>query len=248
VSPALEIAFLNAAEVMDPAAFAFAVAAIDVQIQRDFLPAWRGYLPIEDPVVCAGYSSAANLAPGSFAPIDIVASLGDAGTQGDHSGFGPAKLAYGRSKPIPNVMSHEALELLADRYADRWVELADDLVVAFEVCDMVENDSYPITVTIGGDTQAVLVSNFAYPAWFGEGDGERYDHMGLCRHPMDNRGYVIVQDDDGTIRNVFADRAGAAYKAAVGAKLTAATRTARRFDTKRPGTLMAMRELGTTEF
>ena len=45
-----------------------------------------------------------------------------------------------------------------------------------EVCDPVEADSYPI----GG----VKISDFATPAWFNDGVGQRYDFMGLTKQPF----------------------------------------------------------------
>ena len=131
-------------------------------------------------------------------------------------------------------MSHEALELACDPYGDRWVRLPSGLVTALEVADAVEEDRYVIRATVGGASRDVWVSNFVHPAWFGEGVGQ-LDHMGLCKAPGDNRGYLIIQQDDGSIVNVFAPHASADYQARVNAKLgDARSRTAYRH---RPDTL-----------
>lgn len=231
---ATEIAFLNAAGAMNAADFAFAVEAIRIQLTRDLLPAWAGYLPVPRALTVTGYTSATDLVPGSFDPIEVLASLDDPSILGDHSGLAATGQAWGRSLPRSTVMSHEGVELVVDPYADRWVKLPDGRVVALESADPVENDSYTISVTIGDETRDVPVSNFVYPDWFGEGPGTQYDHMGLCKAADENRGYLVVENPDGSTSNVFADGATDEYKARVNAKLeTVGRRTARRFNAKR---------------
>ncbi len=159
-----------------------------------------------------------------------MASLDRPGFLGDHAGIALTDTAFGRSLPDPVTMSHEALELAADPYGDRWVRLQDGTVVAFEVADMVERDTYMIAVTIGGETRDVAVSNFAYPAWFGMATPwARYDHMGLCSGPGENRGYLIIANEDGSTTNVFARTASEGYKASVMGKLLRPSRTSQRF-------------------
>lgn len=221
-----EIALLNDRGAMDAAAFEFAVEAIRIQLVRDFLPAWQGYLPVKRPLEVCGYTGSKDLAPGSFAPIQIVGTM-DAGILGDHGGIEVTGSAWGRSLPDSMVMSHEALELAGDPFGNRWVRLPNGLVTALEVCDAVENDHYTITATIGRASRDVEVSNFVYPAFFGEGVGQ-LDHLGLCAEPGDNRGYLIVQADGGSTINVFAATASAEYRARVAAKLSRVSRTARR--------------------
>jgi len=223
-----EIAFVNANGRMSPADFAFAVRALRIQFFRDFLPAWEPYLPVKRPMEVTGYNSTRDLAPGSFAPIEIVGALDRPGVLGDHGGFEVSDSAWGRSLPDSKVMSHEMTELAGDPFGNRWVRMPSGMVVALEVADPVENDSYEIEVTIAGETRSVPVSNFVYPAWFSEGAG-RLDHMGTCTQVGENRGYLILEHEDGTTENVFASRMGADDRARVQAKLgDARTRTRQR--------------------
>jgi hypothetical protein len=226
-----EVAFLNDRGLMKPDDFAFAVEALRIQVERDFLPLWQDYLPVKRPVEVVGYSNSDNLSAGSFAPIQIVPSLETPGYLGDHGGLALPDLAWGRSQPIPTVMGHEALELIGDPYGDRWVRMASGIVTALEVCDAVENDHYTIAATIGRVTRDVEVSNFVCPAWFGEGVG-RLDFMGTCTEPGDySHGYIIVENDDGSTSNVFGSKASVEYIAAVTVKKAdERSRTAYRHD------------------
>lgn len=212
-----EIAFLNRG-VMDPADFAFAVEAIRIQYERDFYPIWADYLPVKRPCVVVGYTDATNLAPGSFAPIEIVHALDRPEYRGDHGGFALTDSAWGRSQPDPSVMSHEALELGGDPYGDRWIVLPSGIITPLEVVDGVQNRRYSITATIGGVSRDVEVSNFLCPAWFGEGVG-RLDFMGTCEAPGDySNGYIVIENADKTTTNVFGALATPEYRAQVNAK------------------------------
>lgn len=234
MTDAKEIALVNAAGAWDPADFAFAAEAAQIQLVRDFEPAWRGFLPQPDEeMVVVGYTRTDDMAPGSFFAIEVLAALDDPGVLGDHSGIAELDQAFGRTLPDSTVASHEVLEMRADRYADRWVRLPSGIVVALEVCDPTENDTYEIAVTIAGQTRQVAVQNFVYPAWFGEDAGEKYDHMGLCKAPGENRGYLIVENADGTTSNVFADSMPEARKEQIetrqAAKRATDARIGRRF-------------------
>jgi hypothetical protein len=59
-------------------------------------------------------------------------------------------------------LSHEVVEARLDRCLNRWVMGPDGKVYAFELCDPVDDQVYPVP-TGGGD---VSVSNFVLPAWF----------------------------------------------------------------------------------
>ena len=138
----------------------------------------------------------------------MLASLDDPGVLGDHGGIAALDQAFGRTLPDPTVATHEALEMRADWFGNRWVRLPSGIIVALEVCDPVENDTYLIEATVGGQTRQVPVQNFVTPLWFGSNNytGAKFDFMGLCTAPGENRGYLIVENADGTTSNVFADR------------------------------------------
>ena len=228
MTDATEIAFINGADAQDAVDFAFTVEAMRIQFSRDFLPHWSGFLPIPRQLVVTGYDSATNLAPGSFWPIEVVADLNDPSILGDHGGFEATGTAWGRSLPRSHTESHELLEMAGDPFSNRWVRLPSGTVVALEVADPVQSDSYWINATVAGQTRRIEVSNFVLPAWFGEGRGQ-LDFLNKCSLAGENRGYVIVQGPDGTTSNVFASTSIEAQRAEIVAKQeNPLTRVARR--------------------
>lgn len=90
-------------------------------------------------------------------------------------------------------LSHEILEALGDPMCDgSFKDYATDTFYSSENCDPVQGDSYKI----GG----VSVSNFVYPAWFGQlyttvFFKDQYDFMHLCTEPFQVRdgGYTQTQ-------------------------------------------------------
>lgn len=198
-----EVVFINPG-VMDATDFAFAWRAVAKQVRDHFLPAWSGHLYVWDaanwPV--SGFTDAKDLVPGSHFPIQVVASTGEPGILGDHTGLRVLWKAFGRTTPDPVTMSHEALELLGNPFLDFWVPWIDPAMMeAGEMVDRVEHDWYPVSVTIGGETRSVPVSNFLYPAAFGLAPGPRYDHMELLASRFENRGYAILRDSAGRVTN-----------------------------------------------
>jgi hypothetical protein len=78
------------------------------------------------------------------------------------------------------TISHEVCETLADPNGARAAQWSDGKFWAYEVCDAVENTSYPI--------DDVPVSNFCLPPFFEPVkslQGRKLDWMGLCKHPLE---------------------------------------------------------------
>jgi hypothetical protein len=123
------------------------------------------------------------------------------------------------------TLSHEALEIYGDPIANRWAQMPNGTLIALELCDPVEGDSYPMKLSTG--TSPVSVSNFVFPEYFdGKPTSRRFDQLGKLAAPysMDAGGYQILMDG-GQVRSVF----GAAFPAwKHGAKQFAGSRTARR--------------------
>lgn len=73
--------------------------------------------------------------------------------------------------------SHEALEMRGDAYANLWAD-RNGYEVAYELCDLVEADSY--------DIDGMSVSNFLGPRAFEQWDkispGDQLDYMGTLKH------------------------------------------------------------------
>lgn len=203
-----EIAISRASKV-DATDFAFWAKAIEIQVARDLAPAWGPYLPLGAlPVV--PYGSVEDLALNSAHTVVVVDAVDDANLAGYHSGLRAAGYAFGRSLPDSVVVSHEVIELIADPFVDFWaMDDATGLMIARELCDPVQNDTYQIDVELMGVSRSVAVSNFVYPRWFGminAGADVRFDHLGLCSKAFENRGYLITRDQHNTVKNVFASR------------------------------------------
>jgi hypothetical protein len=213
----MEISFINRSSMSEPD-FAYAIRACHDQMVDDFMPAWRGRLDGPDQQIwpCVGYLSVDGLRPGSYCPIGVLDEIGKDGSLGYHDYI---LGAYGRSLPLVETFSHEALELRADPFVNLWVPMpnSNGRQVALEVGDPVQNDSYTKKITIAGLSRDVPVSNFVYPSWFDPNGKPPFDHMRLCTRPFENRGYLIVKEPDEGVSFVFAktvERAGRARYAA----------------------------------
>lgn len=177
---------------------------IDRQLRDHVAPAW-GLLPPEVTFLA--------VAPGRRldAIISILDNADQAGDLGYHA-EGPDADVYGRvfAQPVLanggnpltdplsvcSVLSHEAIETFLDPACDLWAQQADGTLVARELCDPVESDSYVLAVTASsGESAAGTVSDFVLPSWFDPGAAAGpADYLGLATAPFQVRstGYVIV--------------------------------------------------------
>lgn len=106
---------------------------------------------------------------------------------------------------VSSAVSHEACELEVDRYCAQWTySVGRRCVVATEVCDPVQDQSYTITST---DGTKVPVSNFVTP-WYFVDDGHihGYDYLDTLGGPfsVSPGGYLIVMKA-GAVTNVFGE-------------------------------------------
>jgi hypothetical protein len=179
-----------------------AVGAVAHQLRYDVEPAWQ-----RRAASVIFYPAGATIPPGAER-IVFFDTPDQAGVLGWHS-EGPDGLPYGRVFVSPvldnggsaligrltvaSVLSHEVLELFCDPSCCLEANTGRHRY-AVEVCDPVENDSYP--VSYGG--VGVGVSNFVLPAWFDPQTphGSRVDHLGNLKAPftMDAGGYMIIDD------------------------------------------------------
>jgi len=90
---------------------------------------------------------------------------------------------------VSSVVSHEALEMDGNPYANLWAQGPDGFDHAREMCDAVEGSGYR--------KGQVLVANFVTPRWF---DGQapqhaRFDYLGHLKRPfsIERGGYEIVK-------------------------------------------------------
>lgn len=177
--------------------------ACAAQLRMHAAPAW-GFDTV--PVVYLADESHAS--PGSWvlAVLDDADQAGDLGWHTEDQG----DLIYGRvfatpvldnggdalSKPlsVASVLSHEVLETFGDPNVNRWCDDGQNTLYAMELCDPVENDSYPVQVS--GKT--IMVSNFVCPAWFDAqaAPHSRFDWMQKVTGPfkMSPHGYVVKME------------------------------------------------------
>ncbi len=160
----IPIAVINASTLISPAELVAVTAAIQVQVRRDFSPAWSVdadlavVKPGEDPPTGAWWVAILDNS-------DAGSTLGyhDLTTEGQPLAkvfVGPAKQA---GQAWTTVFSHDVLEMLADPYiclTALTTSGAGWLLYPYENCDACQSDSYGYLI---GDH---LVSDFVYPTWF----------------------------------------------------------------------------------
>jgi hypothetical protein len=98
---------------------------------------------------------------------------------------------------------HELCEMVIDPLANLWSQAPDGRLWAYEMCDAVEEDTFPVN--------GIPMSNFVHPSYFEpfkHPAGTKFDHLGKLKAPftLDAGGYSIVQED-GKIKNIFGSKA-----------------------------------------
>lgn len=90
---------------------------------------------------------------------------------------------------ISSILSHEVIEMFFDPFCNAWYDTGKGFLIAAELCDPVENDSYLI--------DDVAVSNFVTLSWFNNyaGRSDRFDYLAKLRAPftMTAGGYWVQQ-------------------------------------------------------
>lgn len=204
------------------------VAAIQLQVNRDFLPAWNMRA-----ATVQFFASKAAVAKNDWC-ISILDNSTQAGALGYHTieaddeidGFIFAKpvldnkgvVLYDAAEPqntsVSSVLSHEVLEALGDPYANQYcdgfeVKATDGKIYseyAVEVCDAVENNSYMVSV----NNIDISVSNFVYPNYFrpeATAADAPFDQMRKLARPfsMTEGGYLVVRQS-GAVQQIFAEK------------------------------------------
>ena len=159
------IAILNKSSVLTDAEVAKAVAAMQIQVDRDFAPIWE----LDATLVFVG----GNLPlPANAWTIYLLDHSDQQGALGYHdlgtNSLPTAKVFAADDKQYnlswTVTLSHELLEMLLDPYITNtvFVQQTDTtgVLFAYEVCDAVEDDIFAYKIN------DVLVSDFVYPSWF----------------------------------------------------------------------------------
>ncbi len=165
------------------------VAALNKQLERDFVPVW-GYpaklyvtkkaKPDEWQIVFLDDADEAN-------------ALGyhDLTKNGQPVSKVFVKTTIGAGEKVSVTASHELLEMLIDPAAQLWAQHDDGKFYAYEMCDAVEEETYAI--------DGIEVSDFVYPAFFEsfhKPGSVRFDHLKKVNRPFQTlkNGYQIVSD------------------------------------------------------
>lgn len=167
------IAFLNVSTVVTADELTAAVAALQIQVSRDFAPLYGidAFLTIV---------TRDKLIPGAWQIVvsddsDMADALGyhELTQDGQPQGKVFAKSDKDNGLSWTVTASHELLEMMADPWACLCAWGTDGKVRAYEVCDAVEADEfgYDIPVIVPSGDSKVKVSDFVTPAWFDSSPG-----------------------------------------------------------------------------
>lgn len=193
----MHIALLNHSTYFAQAAKAGVLAlialAVDHQLREHVAPTY-GQVPCT-----IAYYSAAQQVPASARPLGIFDDADQAGALGYHD-VDPQGVPYGKvftgvmlengatdfsgDNSISCTISHEACEMAGDPDVNLWCQTRTGQLTVKELCDAVEDNSYPISVggTASDGTPAsatVSVSNFVTPNYFRAVPvtGEKFDFL-----------------------------------------------------------------------
>ncbi|MCU6433591.1 hypothetical protein LPB67_07350 [Undibacterium sp. Jales W-56] len=181
----IKIAVINASTVItDDKEVKKVVDALQIQVQRDFAPAWGVDADLR--VVPKGKKPAA----GEWWLV-ILDNSDQAGALGYHDVtkdglplgkiFAKTDQTYGQQ--WSGTASHELLEMLADPNINLTVfeeQTAGGRLYAYEVCDACEAEKF------GYQINGVLMSDFVYPSWFESfrTSGTQFDFMKKIKSPF----------------------------------------------------------------
>jgi hypothetical protein len=159
------------------------VAALQVQVDRDFTPRWG--------ILCK-VVRAQSIPKGAWA-IVILDDPDEPNAAGYHDltpdGL-PLSKVFVATGDVSVTASHELLEMLVDPAINCGCQQADQKTwVALEVCDAVEETTYKI--------DGVTVSNFVLPSYFEpfrKANSDKFDYLGLVKKPFQilKGGYLPV--------------------------------------------------------
>jgi len=109
------------------------------------------------------------------------------------------------SPSVSSVVAHEAAEMLVDPQAVLWSPMPDGRQTCTEVCDWVQDTSYPQSLP---DNSRIDVSNFILPAGFLADGKAPFDFLGVLAKPftMAPGGYMSVRDSTGAVSQVDGQR------------------------------------------
>ena len=191
------IAIQNSSTVLTDAQVQAAVAALQIQLDRDWQAAWGTTATLV-------FVSRTQGIPTGAWPIYVLDTSDVSGALGYHdetaSGvpygriFAKDDITYGYNWTV--TLSHELLEMMLDPYVNltvfRQTTNTAGMLYAYEACDACEADN------LGYQINGIQVSDFVWPAWFDNTitntAGHRYDQMNHLTAPFQlySGGYIGV--------------------------------------------------------
>jgi hypothetical protein len=173
----IQVAVINTYPKLTNEEVTAAVAALQIQVSRDFAPAWG--IDADVTFFPSGQQPPdSSWLLGIFDNSDQAGALGyhDVTAQGLPLGkiFAGTDAQYGSSWTV--TASHELLEMLGDPDINLTVFRQDKdgsgVLYAYETCDACEDDQFAY------DINGIKVSDFVFPSWFEEfhGVGTQYDY------------------------------------------------------------------------
>jgi len=197
-----QIAVVNYSSLVKPQEAMLMAQALQYQMNHHVGPLWGAW-----PALAAAFDAAH--VPSVAKVIGLFDHADQAGALGYHT-EDPNGKKYGKvfvedtlrggggqvlsgAFSVASVLSHEGIELWGDAACNRWADGPGNRSYAFELCDPVESDWYPVSV--GG--HAVSVSNFVGPDWFDTAaDGPTqvdFERKATTPFSMTSGGYVVYR-------------------------------------------------------
>jgi hypothetical protein len=118
---------------------------------------------------------------------------------------------------VASVLSHELCEAEIDTDAKTWIQTNDGDEIALEVCDPVNDTTYPFLLQPG---LTVGLSDFCYPAYFERTNawrGKDLDRVGILKAPftLAQGGYLIRRLPNGETQLAFGSRPPPSWRLAL---------------------------------
>ncbi len=186
---------------MDQATLAFQVRACNAQLQQ-LAEAFD-----EEPWFARSYAAVPDADVAVMLLLDTIDEPGALGYHDLANGKPYGRCRVTNEPSDATTLSHECLELARDPNIDLWLPMPDGRTIAYEVADPVQEDEYPITVTIGDETRTVWVSDFVVPAYFVQGSQRPFSYrdnvdeqFGVSRN---GGGWRLVRNQSGDVTSEF---------------------------------------------
>lgn len=183
-----QIAIVNESTVITDEQLGPIVAALQIQVTRDFAPAYGVSATLE-------FFYKPNPLPPDAWVIAVLDDSDQAGALGYHDltktgqplgkVFAKTDVKYGDSVSV--TLSHELLEMLGDPFINLCIQADDNLIYAYEVGDPVEADA------LGYQINGVQVSDFVLPAYF-EASSEKAAQTDFTNHLNGRRAPALTPD------------------------------------------------------